>query len=201
MDFKFVVIIIYDIKNFLGVLEGELCCLFDDVLCVQQVYVICLVLQEKLIVFLIFYKVDFQGLCVQVEVVLLLDFFDVLVCEYGVFCSSDIILWVDEIDMLVIGFFDEYLVVLVLEVVLQNVSCFVCLQIVLGCCKYLEGGVIFMVCDDGFGIGIQEKKLFIGLGMDLCNVIVIVYNKEIWYGEVCLFNYFDGGVLFELCLL
>lgn len=200
MDLKLAAIIIHDIKNSLGVLEGELRRLSDDVPRVQQAHVTCLALQEKLIAFLTLYKADSQGLRAQVEAVSPLDFLDALVREHGMSRSSDIALRVDETDMPVIGFFDEHLVALALEAALQNASRFARSQIALGCRKHPEGGLIFTVRDDGPGIGTQEKKPSTGLGMDLCNAIATAHNKETRHGEARLSNHPDGGALFELCL-
>ena len=200
MDPKLAAIIIHDIKNSLGVLEGELRRLSDDVPRVQQAHVTCLALQEKLIAFLTLYKADSQGLRAQVEAVSPLDFLDAPVREHGVSRSNDIALQVEETDMPVIGFFDEHLVALALEAALQNASRFARSQIALGCRKHPEGGVIFTVRDDGPGIGTQEKKPSTGLGMDLCNAIATAHNKETRHGEARLSNHPDGGALFELCL-
>ncbi|AYR22886.1 histidine kinase [Herbaspirillum rubrisubalbicans] len=200
MDPKLAAIIIHDIKNSLGVLEGELRRLSDDVPRAQQAHVTCLALQEKLIAFLTLYKADSQGLRAQVEAVSPLDFLDALVREQSVSRSSDIALTVDETEMPVIGFFDEHLVALALEAALQNASRFARTQIAVGCRKHPEGGVIFTVRDDGPGIGTQEKKPSTGLGMDLCNAIATAHNKETQHGEARLSNHPEGGALFELCL-
>jgi signal transduction histidine kinase len=201
MDPKLAAIIIHDIKNSLGVLEGELRRLSEDVPPAQQAHVTCLALQEKLIAFLTLYKADSQGLRAQVEAVSPLDFLDALVREHGVNRNgSDITLEVDETGMPVIGFFDEHLVALALEAALQNASRFARAHIAVGCRKQDEGGVIFTVRDDGPGIGTQEKKPSTGLGMDLCNAIATAHNKETRHGEARLSNHADGGALFELCL-
>ncbi|NQE48790.1 sensor histidine kinase [Herbaspirillum rubrisubalbicans] len=200
MDPKLAAIIIHDIKNSLGVLEGELRRLSDEVPRAQQAHVTCLALQEKLIAFLTLYKADSQGLRAQVEAVSPLDFLDALVREQSVSRSSDIALTVDETEMPVIGFFDEHLVALALEAALQNASRFARTQIAVGCRKHPEGGVIFTVRDDGPGIGTQEKKPSTGLGMDLCNAIATAHNKETQHGEARLSNHPEGGALFELCL-
>ncbi|PLY60869.1 sensor histidine kinase [Herbaspirillum sp. BH-1] len=200
MDPKLAAIIIHDIKNSLGVLEGELRRLSDDVPRAQQAHVTCLALQEKLIAFLTLYKADSQGLRAQVEAVSPLDFLEALAREQAVSRSSEIALTVDESDMPVIGFFDEHLVALALEAALQNAGRFARTRIVLGCRKRPEGGVIFTVRDDGPGIGTQEKKPSTGLGMDLCNAIATAHNKETRHGEARLSNHPDGGALFELCL-
>ncbi|WP_443115831.1 sensor histidine kinase [Herbaspirillum seropedicae] len=201
MDPKLAAIIIHDIKNSLGVLEGELRRLSDDVPRVQQAHVTCLALQEKLIAFLTLYKADSQGLRAQVEAVSPQDFLQSLVREQAVArAQGAITLVVDEKDMPIIGFFDEHLVALALEAALQNASRFARTRIALGCRNHPEGGVVFSVRDDGPGIGTQEKKPSTGLGMDLCNAIATAHNKETRQGEARLSNHPDGGAVFELCL-
>ncbi|ADJ62172.1 HAMP domain-containing histidine kinase [Herbaspirillum seropedicae] len=201
MDPKLAAIIIHDIKNSLGVLEGELRRLSDDVPRVQQAHVTCLALQEKLIAFLTLYKADSQGLRAQVEAVSPQDFLQSLVREQAVArVQGALTLVVDETDMPIIGFFDEHLVALALEAALQNASRFARTRIALGCRNHPEGGVVFSVRDDGPGIGTQEKKPSTGLGMDLCNAIATAHNKETRQGEARLSNHPDGGAVFELCL-
>ncbi|WP_075256883.1 sensor histidine kinase [Herbaspirillum camelliae] len=201
MDPKLAAIIIHDIKNSLGVLEGELRRLSDDVPRVQQAHVTCLALQEKLIAFLTLYKADSQGLRAQVDAVSPQDFLQSLVREQAVArAQGAITLVVDETDMPIIGFFDEHLVALALEAALQNASRFARTRIALGCRNHPEGGVVFSVRDDGPGIGTQEKKPSTGLGMDLCNAIATAHNKETRQGEARLSNHPEGGAIFELCL-
>lgn len=201
MDPKLAAIIIHDIKNSLGVLEGELRRLSDDVPRVQQAHVTCLALQEKLIAFLTLYKADSQGLRAQVEAVSPQDFLQSLLREQAVARTQGAItLAVDETDMPIIGFFDEHLVALALEAALQNASRFARTRIALGCRPHPEGGVVFSVRDDGPGIGTQEKKPSTGLGMDLCNAIATAHNKETRQGEARLSNHPEGGAVFELCL-
>ena len=201
MDPKLAAIIIHDIKNSLGVLEGELRRLSDDVPRVQQAHVTCLALQEKLIAFLTLYKADSQGLRAQVDAVSPQDFLQSLVREQAVArAQGAITLVVDETDMPIIGFFDEHLVALALEAALQNASRFARTRIALGCRNHPEGGVVFSVREDGPGIGTQEKKPSTGLGMDLCNAIATAHNKETRQGEARLSNHPEGGAIFELCL-
>ncbi|MBB5392385.1 MULTISPECIES: sensor histidine kinase KdpD [unclassified Herbaspirillum] len=201
MDPKLAAIIIHDIKNSLGVLEGELRRLCDDVPRVQQAHVTCLALQEKLIAFLTLYKADSQGLRAQVEAVSPLDFLEALLREHALSRNGHHAeLRIDETDMPLVGFFDEHLVALALEAALQNASRFACARIELGCRKNPDGGVIFTVRDDGPGIGTQEKKQSTGLGMDLCNAIATAHNKQTRHGQARLSNHPDGGALFELLL-
>lgn len=201
MDPKLAAIIIHDIKNSLGVLEGELRRLSDDVPRVQQAHVTCLALQEKLIAFLTLYKADSQGLRAQVEAVSPLDFLQALLSEHASNRNGNgVEIEVDDSGMPIIAFFDEHLVALALEAALQNASRFARTRIAVGCHKNPAGGVIFTVRDDGPGIGTQEKKQSTGLGMDLCNAIATAHNKENQHGEARLSNHPDGGALFELCL-
>lgn len=201
MDPKLAAIIIHDIKNSLGVLEGELRRLSEDEPRAQQPHVTCLALQEKLIAFLTLYKADSQGLRAQVEAVSPLDFLEALLREHaGNRNGHGVDIVIDQANMPLIGFFDEHLVALALEAALQNASRFARTRIALGCVKNPDGGLIFTVRDDGPGIGTQEKKQSTGLGMDLCNAIATAHNKENQQGEARLSNHPDGGALFELCL-
>jgi signal transduction histidine kinase len=201
MDPKLAAIIIHDIKNSLGNLEGELRRLTDDVPRAQQAHVTCLALQEKLIAFLTLYKADSQGLRAQVEALSPLDFLQSLLREHQTSRNGHgVEIVVDQAEMPLIGFFDEHLVALALEAALQNASRFARTRIELGCHKNPAGGLIFTVHDDGPGVGTQEKKPSTGLGMDLCNAIATAHNKENQHGEARLSNHPDGGALFELCL-
>jgi len=202
MDPKLAAIIIHDIKNSLGVLEGELRRMSDDVPRVQQAHVTCLALQEKLIAFLTLYKADSQGLRAQVEAISPHDFLDALLREYTANHRSGLgaDIAIDDAGMPMIAFFDEHLVALALEAALQNASRFARARIAVGCVKHPDGGVIFTVRDDGDGVGAQEEKPSTGLGMDLCNAIATAHSKQTQQGEARLSNHPGGGALFELCL-
>ena len=106
---------------------------------------------------------------------------------------------VNEDEMPVIAFFDENLVCLALEAALQNATRFARKRIELSCRKQ-GSGVVFMVRDDGPGIGVQESKQSTGLGMYLCNAIADAHVKGDQHGEARLSNHPDGGALFELIL-
>jgi len=80
MDTKLAAIIVHDIKNSLGVLEGELRALTmeSDSKRAALAHLTCLGLQEKLIGFLTLYKASSQGLIAQIEAISPEDFFNSL---------------------------------------------------------------------------------------------------------------------------
>jgi len=200
MDAKLAAIIVHDIKNSLGVLEGELRVLAGDSADERagHAHLTCLTLQEKLIGFLTLYKASSQGLTAQVDALSPQDFLQGLLRHITINQSGlDVV--IDEEGMPLIAFFDENLVGLALEAALQNATRFARSRIELGCRKN-GGGVIFTVRDDGPGIGTQEIKPSTGLGMDLCKAIAGAHVKGDNKGEALLANHPDGGAQFELHL-
>lgn len=201
MDAKLAAIIVHDIKNALGILEGELRTLSADEPRAHQAHAVCLALQEKLIGFLTLYKADSQGLRAQIEPLSPHDFLHALVREYAQNRNGNgVPVTVNETGMPTIAFFDEHLVALALEAALQNASRFARTRIEVGTQKNPDGGVIFTVLDDGPGVGALEKKQSTGLGMDLCSAIAAAHNKETQQGTASLVNAPQGGALFELRL-
>lgn len=200
MDPKLAAIIVHDIKNSLGVLEGQLRMLADGSADerASQAHTTCLTLQEKLIGFLTLYKASSQGLAAQVEALSPHDFLQGLLRHLTINQTGlDVV--VAEESMPMIAFFDENLVGLALEAALQNATRFARSRIELGCHKD-GGGVVFTVRDDGPGIGTHEAKPSTGLGMDLCKAIAGAHHKGDKKGEARLANHPDGGAQFELRL-
>ena len=200
MDAELAAIIVHDIKNSLGVLEGQLRSLATDLPDerTNQAHSTCLALQEKLIGFLTLYKASSQGLTAQIEALSPQDFLTslqrhLLVTHVGLAVT------IDEKDMPLIAFFDENLVGLALEAALQNATRFARTRIELACRKH-GSGIIFTVHDDGPGIGTHEVKPSTGLGMDLCRAIAGAHMKGDQRGTVLLANHPDGGAQFELIL-
>jgi len=191
MDAELAAIIVHDLKNSLGVLEGQLRSLATEIPDerTNQAHVTCLTLQEKLIGFLTLYKASSQGLTAHIEGLSPLDFLHALRRH----------LTVKEDDMPLIAFFDENLVGLALEAALQNATRFARSRIELACHKQ-DSGIVFTVRDDGPGIGTLEDKPSTGLGMDLCRAIAGAHIKGEQRGTVRLANHADGGAQFELIL-
>lgn len=200
MDAKLAAIIVHDIKNSLGVLEGQLRSLAADSADerANQAHVTCLTLQEKLIGFLTLYKASSQGLTAQIEALSPQDFLSGLLRHLTINQSGlDVV--INEDGMPLIAFFDENLVGLALEAALQNATRFARSRIELSCHKN-GSGIVFVVRDDGPGIGTQEAKPSTGLGMDLCKAIAGAHVKGDKRGEALLANHPDGGAQFELHL-
>src|SRR5450830_859442 len=200
MDPKLAAIIVHDIKNSLGVLEGQLRYLAADSSDERagQAHLTCLNLQEKLIGFLTLYKASSQGLTAQVEPLPPQDFLQGLLRHLTI-NQSGLEVVINDAGMPLVAFFDENLVGLALEAALQNATRFARTRIELGCNK-VGAGIVFSVRDDGPGIGTHEAKPSTGLGMDLCNAIAGAHHKGDKKGEALLCNHPDGGALFELRL-
>jgi len=200
MNAELAAIIVHDIKNALGVLEGQLRVLATDSIDTRasQAHVTCLTLQEKLIGFLTLYKASSQGLSAHVEALSPQDFLKGVVNSLTIGQTGLEVLVEDE-SMPLIAFFDENLVGLALEAALQNATRFALRRIALSCHKR-DSGIVFTVRDDGPGIGVQETKQSTGLGMDLCQAIAYAHTKGGHHGQARLSNHPDGGALFELIL-
>ncbi|AKZ62379.1 histidine kinase [Herbaspirillum hiltneri N3] len=198
MDAKLAAIIVHDIKNSLGVLEGEL-----RVLAAESpderaghAHLTCLTLQEKLIGFLTLYKASSQGLTAQIEAWSPQDFLEGLLRHLTI-NQSGLEVTINSEGMPLVAFFDENLVGLALEAALQNATRFARSRIELACRK--DGnGVIFSIRDDGPGIGTHEVKPSTGLGMGLCKAIAAAHHKGDKNGEARLADHPDGGAQFEL---
>jgi K+-sensing histidine kinase KdpD len=200
MDAELAAIIVHDLKNSLGALEGQLRALAVDIPDerTNQAHVTCLTLQEKLIGFLTLYKASSQGLTAQIDALSPLDFLHGLRRHLTVNLNGlDVV--IEEDDMPLIAFFDENLVGLALEAALQNATRFARSRIELACHKQ-GSGIVFTVRDDGPGIGTLEEKPSTGLGMDLCRAIAGAHTKGEQRGTVRLANHADGGAQFELIL-
>jgi len=200
MNAELAALIVHDIKNALGVLEGQLRVLATDSVDARagQAHVTCLTLQEKLIGFLTLYKASSQGLTPFVEPLSPRDFLDGLLHHLTI-TQTKLQVTISKEEMPVLAFFDENLVGLALEAALQNATRFARSSIELSCHKHGDG-VVFTVRDDGPGIGAQETKPSTGLGMDLCQAIADAHVKGDRHGQARLSNHPDGGALFELIL-
>jgi K+-sensing histidine kinase KdpD len=193
-------IIVHDIKNALGALEGELAELSsqqDKTLAVNA-HANCVSLREKLVGFLTLYKASEQGLTPRIESVNPEDFLRELVRNYVTDRTGlDIIINSD--NMPDIAFFDEHLVELALNAALQNATRFARSRIELSCGK-VDHGVAFMIKDDGPGLGAKENKPSTGLGMTLAAAIAEAHRNGMRRGEATLSDAAGGGALFVLRL-
>lgn len=200
MDTELAAIIVHDIKNSLGVLEGELRAFAADSADerASHAHATCTTLQEKLIGFLTLYKASTQGLTAQVEALSPRDFLEGLLRQVTIKQTGLDVAIVDD-DMPLVAFFDENLVGLALEAALQNATRFAHSRIELACLAN-SSGIVFSVRDDGPGVGALEEKPSTGLGMDLCRAIAAAHKKGSAKGYVQLANHADGGAQFELHL-
>lgn len=201
MDIKLAAAIVHDIKNALGVLEGELLNMTSEPTRERAVsaHGNCTMLRERLIGFLTLYKASSQGLHAQVEALSPEDFLRALVRE-STASQAGIDISVNVQGMPVLGFFDEHLVGLALEAALQNAARFARSAIEIGCTGEEGGGLVFSVRDDGPGLGAKEDKPSTGLGMELCQAIAQAHRRGDQCGSVSLQNHADGGAVFTLHL-
>ena len=200
MDAKLAAIIVHDLKNALGALEGELHGLTTELQheLALHAYQTCVSLREKLIGFLTLYKASSQGLNARIEAVSPQDFLDALL-KQSTAGRPDLRISLDTTAMPSLGFFDENLVGLALEAALQNATRFAHSSIVVTCANQ-EGALVFSIRDDGPGLGTKEDTPSTGLGMELCEAIANAHCKGAVKGSVVLGNRPEGGALFELRL-
>jgi K+-sensing histidine kinase KdpD len=201
MDSRLAAVIVHDIKNALGVLEGELQRMTIQPTREQALlaHETCASLREKLIGFLTLYKASSQGLVARIEAINPEDFLKALIRE-RITSRPELRISLRTQDMPVLGFFDEYLVGLALEAALQNATRFARSAIEIGCTGQEGGDLLFTIRDDGTGLGATEETRSTGLGMELCNAIAQAHCKGDKRGSVSLHDHPDGGALFQLRL-
>jgi signal transduction histidine kinase len=201
MDSKLAAVIVHDIKNALGVLEGALQQMTMNPTRDQAVsaHETCASLRDKLIGFLTLYKASSQGLNPQVEAFNPEDFLNALI-RNRVTSRPELRISIDTQDMPVLGFFDENLVGLALEAALQNATRFARSSIEIGCTKDEAGDLVFTIHDDGAGLGTKEETTSTGLGRELCDAIAQAHSRGDRKGSAILQNHPQGGALFKLRL-
>ncbi len=200
MNAQLAAVIVHDIKNALGVLEGELQSMTLQPTREQAVlaHQTCVSLRDKLIGFLTLYKASSQGLAARVDAVSPHDFLHALI--KGSSHRPALTVSVNEQNMPAMGFFDDHLVGLALEAALQNAARFASTAIELGCMTDEIGQLVFSVRDDGPGLGAKEGVQSTGLGMELCEAIAAAHRKGNTKGTASLDNHPDGGAIFTLRL-
>lgn len=200
MNAQLTAIIVHDLKNALGALEGELAGLASEPDRERAVHAhaSCVELRDRLIGFLTLYKASAQGLTARAEAVSPDDFLRELLRHHAT-SRPDLRVSIDDRDMPAIAFFDEHLVGLALDAALQNTMRFARTTIEIGCRKN-DGGIAFTIQDDGAGLTAKEEKPSTGLGMALCAAIADAHCNETHRGSVALENGAGGGALFTLQL-
>ncbi len=197
-------VIVHDLKNALGALEGQLSALTAKLDHEQAVkaHTTCVTLREKLIGFLTLYKASEHGLITRVEAVSPDDFLQALVRNHPVVHAAEhpkIQIIINDDAIPAIGFFDEHLTGMALDAALQNALRFAKSEISITCTK-TDDEIVFTIQDDGPGLGASEEKPSTGLGMALCEAIARAHQNEGRYGSAHLQSLPDGGALFTLRL-
>src|SRR5688572_19312758 len=118
-------VIVHDLKNALGALEGQLSALTLDLDHAQavQAHTNCIALREKLIGFLILYKASEHGLNARIEAVSPNDFLQALVRHHPFADAGEPPtkqITINDDAMPAVAFFDEHLVGMALDAALQN---------------------------------------------------------------------------------
>jgi K+-sensing histidine kinase KdpD len=200
MNQQLTAIIVHDLKNALGVLEGQLSALSEDLDRQQavQAHKTCVDLREKLIGFLTLYKAAEQGLTARIEAVSPDDFLRALLRQHAS-SRPEVSVTIDGTAMPAIAFFDEHLTGMALDAALQNALRFAHASIIVACTKS-EHDLVFTIRDDGPGLGTAEAQQSTGLGMALCTAIAAAHQNENRHGSVALQTLADGGALFTLRL-
>lgn len=201
MDSTLAAVIVHDIKNVLGVLEGKLEDMTINPTREQAVlaHQTCSALREKLIGFLTLYKASAQGLDTRVDAVNPEDFLRGLL-RTRINARPELNVSLCTHDMPVLGFFDENLVGLAIDAALQNATRFARGSIEIGCTIDGEGYLSFSVRDDGEGLAAKEEKPSTGLGMELCRAIAEAHRKNDRRGSVSLVDHPAGGAVFQMRL-
>jgi K+-sensing histidine kinase KdpD len=197
-------IIVHDLKNALGALEGQLSALTIDLDHAQalQAHKTCVALREKLIGFLTLYKASEHGLNARIEAVSPDDFLQSLVRNHPSENSAEqpqVQIKINDDAMPAIAFFDEHLTGMALDAALQNALRFAKSTISIACAK-TNGEIVFTIQDDGPGLGAIEKKQSTGLGMALCEAIARAHHNDGRHGSTHLESLPSGGALFTLRL-
>jgi signal transduction histidine kinase len=198
LDNRLSAIILHDVKNVLGELEGRLETLAQepDKAGAEEAHRACVGLRRKLIAFLTLYKASSLGLHAHVESVPVEDFLKTLIRDHR---NAAIMPVLSADSMPALGFFDEHLVGLAMESAIHNAARFAKSSIEIGCTGK-DGELIFCVRDDGPGLGTAEAKPSTGLGMELCRAVAEAHERNGRRGSVSLADHPGGGAIFELRL-
>ncbi|MDX8379056.1 MAG: HAMP domain-containing sensor histidine kinase [Gallionella sp.] len=210
-------LVVHDIKNALALLEIDLEQLnhhADVPQEGQRAYHRCVELKSRLISFLTLYKHEQTGLQVMVSEVDLTDFLEDLISN-----SQTLMLFEAQQGHSIVvqvnydkiasergrtAFFDENLVELALESVLNNAVRYAHHQVDIWF-ERSANDLMFKVLDDGVGIGgdergvqrkVAEKSSSTGLGLALCEVVAQLHGA----GTVSLESAAGGGTLFIMQL-
>lgn len=197
-------VIVHDLKNALGALEGQLSALAADIDHPQamQAHTTCVALREKLIGFLTLYKASEHGLTARIEAVSPDDFLQAVVRNHLIENPSErpqVNITINDDAMPAIAFFDEHLAGMALDAAIQNALRFAKAEISIACRK-TDGNIIFTIQDDGPGLGTKEEKPSTGLGMALSEAIAYAHQNDGRHGSAHLESLANGGALFTLRL-
>ncbi len=198
-------LVIHDLKNALGGLEGQLLTLTEEpsTELARAAHANCVELRQQMVQFLTVYSTE-HGLKAVSEDESPSDLVTQLVHDakgslfenihkklnFAASIESAPPFW----------YYDRRLVRMAMEAALHNAERFARKHVVIGATSQ-EDHVVFFIEDDGEGLGtIDPSHQSTGLGTQLCQSIALAHSNEGRPGRVRLFNRPEGGARFELWL-
>ncbi len=198
-------LVIHDLKNALGGLEGQLLALTEapSTALARQAHGNCVALRQQMVQFLTVYSAE-HGLKAVCEDEAPADLVTQLVHDARGKLFEDIHknLTVDAhvADAPPFWYYDRRLVRMAMEAALHNAERFAFRCINIGVSSQ-DGYIVFYIEDDGEGIGAQDpSQQSTGLGTQLCQSIAMAHANDGRNGLVKLYNRAEGGARFELWL-
>ncbi|MBV8470908.1 MAG: HAMP domain-containing histidine kinase [Burkholderiaceae bacterium] len=193
--------IVHDLKNALGLIEGELELMArrDDASeRIRFLWQHAAGMRLRLMEFLTLYQDDLQALPVSIDEQVLSEFLT-QVCGALVSPSGPELSVVIE-DDLRIAYFDARLVSLALQSALSNARAFARTEIILGVRRVYKS-LVFFVADDGPGPNSGPTPGGTGLGMKVCQLVARAHSTGTSAGYCALNRRAPaGGAVFELSL-
>ncbi len=199
-------LVIHDLKNALGGLEGQLLCMTQvpSPELAKDAHERCMELRQRVVQFLTVYSAE-HGLSAQCEDESPADLVNQLVNDTDagrVVRKPKFMLTQARLENPPpFWYYDRRLVRMALEAAVHNAKRFAKKNITIGARAEPEH-LVFFVEDDGPGLGAAEdpSKLSTGLGTHLCQAIALAHSHRGNTGQVKLKNRPEGGARFELWL-
>jgi signal transduction histidine kinase len=191
-------LVVHDLKNELGALEGALerLALAPEPEAAREAHQQCRALREHLVMYLAVYGADGAMRAVPDDESPQ-DLLDALVAKRGQAPGAPTLLRLaDAADLPPFWYFDRRLVAMALEAALHNALRFARSQVCLAA-RVEAGQLVLVVDDDGPGLDAEHSggDFNTGLGTTLCQAVAQAHG-----GHVALFNRAEGGARFELWL-
>lgn len=198
-------LVIHDLKNALGGLEGQLLALSQAPTAEQarDAHEHCVDLRQRFVQFLTIYSTE-HGLKAQCDDEAPADLVNQLVSDIHLGRlmrnRADQPAKASLTDAPPFWYYDRRLVRMAMEAAVHNAGRFAKSSVVIGACAR-DGGLVFFVEDDGPGLGaLDPSELSTGLGTHLCQAIALAHALQGRTGQIKLFDRPEGGARFEMWL-